>query len=258
MSAMPPTIDRTLRTPTRLDGALFQPLGDGSRPALVEARLSDAISSGVLHAGERLPSEHELAQSFGVSPASVREALNSLRARGLIVTRRGRGGGSFVDESVDPVAFAQRSLAEISITALRDMALHYFTILAGSMRMAARRGAEEEFEYLAQRLSRVNPDSTENWRGAIDEFLTELAALSQSPRLTHELMLRHLEFAPFLRLLDTDDDARQSHLAHLERLLAKVDSGDGSAAADECEVGVRDLLDRLIRMRSLVAASTDG
>ena len=48
--------------PARLLSAVFQPIGDEGRAALVERRIAEAITGGVLHAGERLPSEQDLAQ----------------------------------------------------------------------------------------------------------------------------------------------------------------------------------------------------
>src|SRR5918995_1375877 len=45
--------------------------------------------------GERLPSETDLGESFGVSRSVVREALKRLQRAGLIKTVHGSGGGSF-------------------------------------------------------------------------------------------------------------------------------------------------------------------
>ncbi|MFC4168583.1 GntR family transcriptional regulator [Teichococcus aestuarii] len=59
----------------------------------VYVRLRDAIAEGRLVAGERL-SERGLAESFGVSPAPVRDALHRLEAEGLVTTLPRRG--SFV------------------------------------------------------------------------------------------------------------------------------------------------------------------
>jgi GntR family transcriptional regulator len=66
------------------------------RPAwvLIEERLTEQIESAAIGLGERLPSERELAQSFGVSRMTVRQALASLEARGLL--ERGVGRGTFV------------------------------------------------------------------------------------------------------------------------------------------------------------------
>ena len=62
--------------------------------------------------GERLPAEAELARQFEVSRSTIREALQSLWAEGLIRKIPGAGGGSFV-ESVDhrsPERAMQQSL----------------------------------------------------------------------------------------------------------------------------------------------------
>src|SRR4051794_41557225 len=75
--------------------AMFAPLGQVGRAEAVAARLVDAITLGLLADAERLPSEADLAAQFGVSTVTVREALVALRQRGLVQTRRGRGGGRF-------------------------------------------------------------------------------------------------------------------------------------------------------------------
>ena len=66
----------------------------------VEEKIKEAIISGVLVQGAKLPTETQLAQQFKVSRTTVREALRSLAATGLIRKVPGVAGGSFV-ESVD-------------------------------------------------------------------------------------------------------------------------------------------------------------
>ena len=60
----------------------------------VAARLVADIAAGRLAAGERLPSERDLARRLQVGRASVREALAALQNQGLLETRP--GSGSFV------------------------------------------------------------------------------------------------------------------------------------------------------------------
>jgi GntR family transcriptional regulator len=62
--------------------------------AQIEERLAERIDSGRLVPGERLPPERELADWLGVSRMTVRQALGSLAARGLV--ERGVGRGTFV------------------------------------------------------------------------------------------------------------------------------------------------------------------
>ena len=59
--------------------------------------LREDIMSGALAVDDRLPSETELCDHFGVSRSTVREALKRLAAQNLIRTQRGASGGAFVN-----------------------------------------------------------------------------------------------------------------------------------------------------------------
>ena len=71
----------------------------------VADQLRELIVTGNLARGERLPNETVLAREFGVSRATVREALRLLAARSLVRTAKGAGGGTYVTvPSVDHVS----------------------------------------------------------------------------------------------------------------------------------------------------------
>lgn len=57
----------------------------------VREQLLALIESGDLAVGDKLPSEHRLAESFGVSRPIVREGLGALRAAGVVESRSGSG-----------------------------------------------------------------------------------------------------------------------------------------------------------------------
>jgi GntR family transcriptional repressor for pyruvate dehydrogenase complex len=61
------------------------------RADAVLRQLEAAISLGQFRPGERLPSERELVELFGVSRLSVREGIRSLICMGLVEARQGRG-----------------------------------------------------------------------------------------------------------------------------------------------------------------------
>ena len=61
----------------------------------VVTQVRDAILDGTVAAGERLPSERDLCELFGVSRPTVREALRALEAVGLVEIRLGTRGGAF-------------------------------------------------------------------------------------------------------------------------------------------------------------------
>jgi len=64
--------------------------------AEIIAEIEQAIADGELAPGDRLPPERALAEEHGVSRMTVRQALQSLEARGLLRRAIGRNGGSFV------------------------------------------------------------------------------------------------------------------------------------------------------------------
>jgi DNA-binding FadR family transcriptional regulator len=61
-------------------------------------QIKDAISSGSLNAGDKLPSEPEMARAFGVSRSAVREALRILELSGLVGIKSGNRGGCFIQK----------------------------------------------------------------------------------------------------------------------------------------------------------------
>ena len=77
-------------------GAVFCPVPVRNAFEVTVERLAQGIRLGVLTEGDRLPPERELADTFGVSRVTLREAIRALRDAGLVESRRGRGGGTFV------------------------------------------------------------------------------------------------------------------------------------------------------------------
>lgn len=89
-----PGLDPGLREP-ELAGA-----ADRSRPQRAHEHVAEEIRRRIglrlVRAGESLPSDRELAEEFGVGRATVQAALRLLEADRLVITRRGRHGGTFV------------------------------------------------------------------------------------------------------------------------------------------------------------------
>src|ERR1700722_9699770 len=76
--------------------AVFSPVPVRNAFEVTVERLAQSLRLGVLVDGDRLPPERELADTFGVSRVTLREAIKALREAGLVDSRRGRGGGTFV------------------------------------------------------------------------------------------------------------------------------------------------------------------
>jgi GntR family transcriptional regulator, transcriptional repressor for pyruvate dehydrogenase complex len=82
----------------REENGMFRTVRPDKISESISQQIRDAIFAGLLKPGDKLPAERELVHSFGVSKASMREALRSLEVLGFIQIRKGVAGGSFVTE----------------------------------------------------------------------------------------------------------------------------------------------------------------
>ena len=197
----------------------------------VAQRLREAIQLGLLLDGERLPPEASLAEQLGVATVTLREALAVLREQGLVTTRRGRGGGTFVT-AADLDSTLGRRLREFSVAGLRDLGDHRGAITAMTARLAAQRALPAEVAELEGQLDRLRTArGASDRRRAAQQFSVALAAAAQSPRLLTEELRLSAEIGDLLWLQASDDDHRAA-VALRARLVAAIEARDGAAAAD--------------------------
>lgn len=119
---------------------LLSPAFGRSTAEVIVRRLSEGITTGVFAPGERLPTEEELARSFGVATMTLRQALLVLRELDLVETRRGRNGGSYVRKDVAERLAKAASLHRISLPELRDLTDWRRAISGEASALAAERG----------------------------------------------------------------------------------------------------------------------
>ena len=199
----------TPRVTTATARTVFAPLDAGGRAEAVTRRLVQAISLGLLLDGEQLPSENQLAEQFGVSQMTLRESLATLRAMGLVRTKRGRGGGSFVRAPEEPRSMIlQAQLRLLSLHELRDIGDHRAAIAGAAARLAAERALGPDLAILGEHVARLRGASTVTERRRADaRFHIEIAAAAQSPRLVREEMGLWSEVGDLLWLPPADVDA---------------------------------------------------
>ena len=235
---------------SRARSAIFAPLSDVGRAGQVEQRLTEAIRSGVLVEGERLPSEPELAAMLGVAVVTVREALGGLRAQGLVTTSRGRAGGTFVaaGAAADEDALAER-LGSMSRADLHDRGTHYLLVLAGCAELAAERADASEAASLRTLLPEPD-DGVGTWRHADAELWLSVAALTQSSRTTRAVVRLEADFGMIVRIPLSDPAVRTRTLAAQERLIDAIEAGDADAARRCARVHLQATLDRVARTQA--------
>lgn len=241
----------TARHGTRTRNAIFAPLEDVGRATRVEQRLADAIRSGVLRDGERLPSESELAAMLGVATVTAREALVALRAQGLISTVRGRNGGSYVTRARlhDPDAQAER-LCAMSLVELHDRGTLHVVLLSGCAEIAAERADGGDVDVLESLLPAAGDTDPGHWRHADAELYLSLAALSQSARMTRQVVALEADFGALLRQpLGTPQFQELTRDCH-EELFAALRAHDGPAARTAVRRQLGSALDELALLRA--------
>jgi DNA-binding FadR family transcriptional regulator len=242
---------------------VFSPLDGAGRATLVEQRLTDAIVAGVLRDGERLPSESELARSLGVAVVTAREALEALRSKHLVLTRRGRDGGSFVtydrDASTRMIDERVRALSRIE---LRDLSLHVAAIAGMAAEVAADRASEDDLQSLVDIDARADLSTPGGARRAAGRFQLEVAALSQSPRLVHEELRLQAEAGPLLWLCLRDEDYRDRSRAMRLEVIDAIRSVDPAAArratTDHLQQAVEWLIDEKARLEASASTSLNA
>jgi DNA-binding FadR family transcriptional regulator len=236
-------------------GQLDEP---GGRADQVARRLEQAICLGLLRDGERLPAEAQFAAQVRVATVTLREALAVLRRQGLIETRRGRGGGTFVRS---PSAHGESGLAArlraLSTQQVRDLGDHRRAVSGTAAALAAERALPDELTRLHRQLERLERAATPAERGRTDAQVTlEVAAASQSPRLTGEEMRLRAELGELLWWQLTDHE----HAGTVRRrraLLAALQEHDSAEARQQAERQVLAGTERLLRLR-LQLYDSDG
>ncbi|MDH4308410.1 MAG: GntR family transcriptional regulator, partial [Acidimicrobiia bacterium] len=165
---------------------LLSPIEGAGLAESVTARVRQAIRLGLIAPGQQLPSESALAGRLGVSTVTLREALATLREQGLVETRRGRNGGSFV---IGPATSSEAELVErlrsTSVTALRDMGDEQLAVSATSARLAAVRASDSNINQMRRFVDQLKQASGRSEKArAHSRFHIEMSLASQSERLT--------------------------------------------------------------------------
>ena len=120
----------------------------------IVSQLETMILEGTLKIGERLPAERVLAEQFGVSRPSLREALQKLAVKGLLVSRH--GGGNYVAATLGwTFSDALMHLLESNPEAQRDLIEFRHTLEGSCAYYAALRATEPDRERLKTAFERV-------------------------------------------------------------------------------------------------------
>ena len=223
--------------PTRSMSAVFTPLRSGSLVDQISERIAEAAESGLLLPGQRLPNEVEFAAALGVSPLTIREALARLRRDDIVVTTRGRNGGSFISPDLEPcVDVAEARLRASTRLELTELNAHIEALTVACVRAAARRAGTRDIESLRTFVSPECDDPGAS-RRLETEFLIEVATVGRIARLARALMETMSECGVLSYLPNTDPEFRRAAADHRSRVVDAIEC----RSETDAEIAMRDL-----------------
>ncbi len=190
-------------------------MAEGFSPVERPARLSDEIArriaeriaSRALAPGDRLPTEAELCQAFGVSRAVVREAVARLRTDGLVETQR--GVGAFVSHSPELSVFRLEA-ERASPAELRQIFELRTDVEAGAAALAAARCTETQMEAMRTALSAMAKAVSEGENGTAADVAFHIAIAEATDNPIYRDFLRFLAH----RLEQAIGTARRNSATH--------------------------------------------
>jgi DNA-binding FadR family transcriptional regulator len=156
--------------------------GNGFEEALEQ--ILQVVRLGLVPGGERLPAERELAERLGISRVTLREVLKVLQDEGLVESRRGRYGGTFVRPRIDAGGEDElrRRIEKVDI---EDVLRFREVLEVGAAGLCAAHGlTAEQAGRLRQALARTQDAPLAEYRRLDTLLHLTLAELGGSPSLT--------------------------------------------------------------------------
>lgn len=225
-----------------------------SQDSSIAASLRDDILRGQYRCGERLPSERDLAQSFGVHRSSVREAFKRLEQLGVVTIHPGGARVAPIEEASLDVVAHLLALDDPPDPEILDQALE---ATSGFRAMAARLGTERANEEQRARMLSILKTMMEAEPEEHDraELVTELSdcLVEASGNMVLRLMRRAL--SANIDLISVTNDAFRVSPAQAEvepllwRLSHAIENADG-ATASEAVYRLSCLLRRTLRKQA--------
>jgi DNA-binding FadR family transcriptional regulator len=210
--------------------ALFRPVRAGNAFEETVERLLQAIRLGVVGAGERLPSERELAERLGVSRVTLREAIRALSDAGYVESRRGRYGGTFVNESL-PGPPERSPDGKVEAVVLEDALCLRYVLETGAAEMAAARSlSPADRRHLTGTLAEAADADLADYRRKDSRLHLAIAEVTASGSLTTAMADARTRVNQLLdRIPLLQPNLEHSNAQH-EAIVDAILAGDAAAA----------------------------
>jgi DNA-binding FadR family transcriptional regulator len=212
--------------------AAFRPVRTGNAFEEAVEQLLRAVKLGAVPPGHRLPPERELASTLNVSRDTLREAIRALAAEGIVESRRGRSGGTYVLKMPEPAKTdGLRGAVDDLPGGLEDTLVFRRAVETGAAQAAAGRTLDPgQRRLLTERLAAAAQAGLADYRLADTRFHLAVAELSGSGALAAavgEARLRINALLDAIPMLEVN--LHHSAVQH-ERIAAAILGGDPEGA----------------------------
>lgn len=223
----------------------------------VALQIRSQLTKGELRPGDRLPAERDLAEQFGLSRNTVREALRTLEISGVLEFRKGTTGGAFVREGQgDGVVTSIADLYRLGTLGHEHLTEARMVVALATTRATCERGSQMDLDAL---VNNVRAAETAVKAGNIGErvlinleFFRILANASRNPLL---IILTDAMIEIQILLLEVLTPAPSSTvMASRRRLLKHLLARDTERASGEMEVHLKALERHYTPQRRIVPA----
>jgi GntR family transcriptional regulator, transcriptional repressor for pyruvate dehydrogenase complex len=218
---------------------------------IVADALRERILAKQVEAGSHLPSAEELLVEFGVSRATLREALNVLESEGLVRLRRGPGGGAIVT-APDGLAITRSldSLLRFEGTTVEQVMEVRLVVDPLAARLAALHAEPAELEVIATSVERQGrPDvitAHEEWFQENLHFHWAIAAASHNPLVRVLSESLHNIVLTGGMPVEFDESERHGSVTDHAAIHERIAARDPDGAAER----VREHLERSLYLRA--------
>ncbi|WP_212525748.1 FCD domain-containing protein [Actibacterium sp. MT2.3-13A] len=225
--------------------------------AQIAGAIRDAIVAGQLIVDERLPSESELADKFGVSRPTVREALKRLAAQSLIRTQRGASGGAFVNRLRYEEAYGQQITTSTLLLSMNAVSFETacearYALERACAPLAAQRRSADHLAAMRAEIHRQGQPglSDESFCASDVAFHRALVDAAENPVLSYHLAGAVEAMQPLMNMITFTARDRTEIIARHGALADALEARDAAAA----EAALQALCAYTIRLGRDVAA----
>lgn len=225
------------------------------------AHVREQLAAGTLKIGDRLPTERELAEQFGVGINAVREAKRSLEMAGIVRVEKGRNGGAFIRPgNSSRMTLAMRDLLDFGSINLLELISARTLIMDNAIRLSAGRISDADFHRMEQLVDQAEEAKKQGKVEHRVELITEVYATIARCAGNRVLFLIVASLnETVVRFIDAAKPvppAKDRRVASIRKLLRHLQTGEIELASAEMQMQFMDLyklLDTHLKAQEKVA-----